>query len=318
MYTLVFVDLESSTHVDEAQSSYVPVPLPEDIYEAIRTACKVVLVPPVMSPGLSTGIAEVAVTSDSVFCKRFSSSYDSSPSSTLPVWKKYRGTSKLIFGTNSEEDEERMRILLGGRGSCCEGRGPGLDDESYGLDDESYGLDYESYGLDDESYGLDDETRGIDDEGPRIESDRLGLGEEEAVPEGQQRAVLVVGTVVNEPLGFRSERVLVFRKPTLTTWTDPKDATLTATIPVDEDQFIEIDRDARELYTRSGEVRDKIFSQSYRFKSLKHEQEKTDVTFGALSRPVLALEARAGPDRFTMRATRDEGSCECVGAGGGS
>ncbi|GJW86194.1 hypothetical protein Tco_0161534 [Tanacetum coccineum] len=36
MSTLVFVDPESSTHDDEAQSSRVPVPLPEDLYEAIR------------------------------------------------------------------------------------------------------------------------------------------------------------------------------------------------------------------------------------------------------------------------------------------
>ncbi|GKE19371.1 hypothetical protein Tco_1426948 [Tanacetum coccineum] len=38
MSTLVFVDLESSTQADGAQSSRVPVPLPEDPYEAIRQA----------------------------------------------------------------------------------------------------------------------------------------------------------------------------------------------------------------------------------------------------------------------------------------
>nr|GFA14442.1 hypothetical protein [Tanacetum cinerariifolium] len=46
--------------------------------------------------------------------------------------------------------------------------------------------------------------------------------------------------------------------------------------------FAEIDKDVRELFTRSGVVRDEIFSQRYRFKSLKHEQERTVVTFGAL------------------------------------
>nr|GFC75860.1 hypothetical protein [Tanacetum cinerariifolium] len=94
----------------------------------------------------------------------------------------------------------------------------------------------------------------------------------------------------------------------------------TATILVDEDQFIEIgaqlelfrgtlqdhtqrldampptlftgiNRDVRELYTRSGVVRDKIFSQRYMFRSLKLEQERTAVTFRALWRPVLALDA---------------------------
>ncbi|GJS79335.1 hypothetical protein Tco_0729216, partial [Tanacetum coccineum] len=97
-------------------------------------------------------------------------------------------------------------------------------------------------------------------------------------------------------------------------------ATPTATISVDEDQFLEvgaqlelhgsilhdhtkrldalpptlfvnIDRDVRELYTRSGVVRDEIFSQRYRFRSLEREHERTAVTFKALWRPVLALEA---------------------------
>nr|GFA00899.1 hypothetical protein [Tanacetum cinerariifolium] len=98
-----------------------------------------------------------------------------------------------------------------------------------------------------------------------------------------------------------------------------------ATIAIDEDEFLEVgaqlelygsilhdhiqrldallpilfegyDRDFRELYTRSREVRDEIFSQHYRLRSLeqKHEQEKATVTFGALLRPMLALESWAG------------------------
>ncbi|GKE55388.1 hypothetical protein Tco_1494573 [Tanacetum coccineum] len=45
----------------------------------------------------------------------------------------------------------------------------------------------------------------------------------------------------------------------------------TTTILVEEDQFLE-------LYTRSGVVRDEIFSQRYMFRSLEHEQERTTVT----------------------------------------
>ncbi|GKD68583.1 hypothetical protein Tco_1322673 [Tanacetum coccineum] len=99
-------------------------------------------------------------------------------------------------------------------------------------------------------------------------------------------------------------------------------ATPTATISVDKDQFIEvgaqlelhgsilydhtqrldalsstlvadIDNDVRELYTRSGEVRDEIISQRYRFRSLEREKERVTVTFGALWRPALALEVWA-------------------------
>nr|GFA92351.1 hypothetical protein [Tanacetum cinerariifolium] len=105
MATPVFVDPESSTQVDRAQSSGVPVPLSKDPYEAIRqaylvgtdtesepfegkarthesphivvpptchveeTARMAVHVPHVMSPGLSDGIAEVAAMSDSAFRK---------------------------------------------------------------------------------------------------------------------------------------------------------------------------------------------------------------------------------------------------------
>nr|GFA27408.1 hypothetical protein [Tanacetum cinerariifolium] len=58
--------------------------------------------------------------------------------------------------------------------------------------------------------------------------------------------------------------------------------------------FERYDRDIRELFTRSGAVRDDIFSYRYRFRSLKHEQERISVMFRALWRPVLALEAWAG------------------------
>ncbi|GJX59917.1 hypothetical protein Tco_0291307 [Tanacetum coccineum] len=95
------------------------------------------------------------------------------------------------------------------------------------------------------------------------------------------------------------------------------------TIAVDEDEFLDVgaqlkihgsilhdhtqrldallpalfkgyDMDFRELYTRSREVRDEIFSQCYRLRSLEQEQERATMTFGALWRPVLALEAWAG------------------------
>ncbi|GJV25375.1 hypothetical protein Tco_1378070 [Tanacetum coccineum] len=58
--------------------------------------------------------------------------------------------------------------------------------------------------------------------------------------------------------------------------------------------FANIDKDMRELYTSSRVVRDEIFSQRYRFRSLERDQERTAVTFGALWRPMLALEAWEG------------------------
>ncbi|GKG62911.1 hypothetical protein Tco_0636642, partial [Tanacetum coccineum] len=58
-------------------------------------------------------------------------------------------------------------------------------------------LDDESQGLDDESQGLDDERQSLEEVGPGMEEE-----EEEAAPEGQQQAILVVDTAVIEPLGI--------------------------------------------------------------------------------------------------------------------
>nr|GEY35703.1 hypothetical protein [Tanacetum cinerariifolium] len=179
-----------------------------------RTLRMAVRVPPAMSPGLSAGIAEVAAMSDSAFGKRFRSSYCSSPSPTLPVRKRYRGTSKLILGTDSKEDEEVL----------------GVDDESYGLDDESH--------------GVDDESRGLDDKGRSVKIDGLSLEEEEAIPGGQQQATQVVRTAKSVPLGLgygalrrrelalEKDNVYHMFKPTLTTWTDLEDGMVYIDVPV--------------------------------------------------------------------------------------
>ncbi|GKF94763.1 hypothetical protein Tco_0284463, partial [Tanacetum coccineum] len=72
-----------------------------------------------------------------------------------------------------------------------------------------------------------------------------------------------------------------------------------ATISVDEDQFLEVGAQL-ELHGSilhdhtSWAVRDEIFSQRYRFRSFKREQKRATVTFSAIWRPVLALEAWAG------------------------
>ncbi|GJS26623.1 hypothetical protein Tco_0487243 [Tanacetum coccineum] len=58
--------------------------------------------------------------------------------------------------------------------------------------------------------------------------------------------------------------------------------------------FERYDKDIWELFTRSGVVRDEIFSQRYQIRSLEHEQERVAVTFGAIWRPVLALESWVG------------------------
>ncbi|GKG07956.1 hypothetical protein Tco_0333788, partial [Tanacetum coccineum] len=170
---------------------------------------------------MSARIAEAADVSPSSFRKRYRSSYETpSPSAypTLPIRKRYRGTSKLVEDNkeeSSDSDAER-------EGS--EDEGPSSDDEGHSLEDEGLGLKKE---------------------------------EEEAAPEGQQQAVLVVDTVIDKPLGLRygalirrelalgeglmpntfevgqnsrsasedegAERISTFRQPALVTWVNPDD-----------------------------------------------------------------------------------------------
>ncbi|GKF10078.1 hypothetical protein Tco_0048004, partial [Tanacetum coccineum] len=62
-----------------------------------------------MSPGLSANVTEVAAMSDSTFCKRFRSFYESSPSLSppdLPLWKRYRGNGYLRKGQKSKPKQQ--------------------------------------------------------------------------------------------------------------------------------------------------------------------------------------------------------------------
>nr|GEU51753.1 hypothetical protein [Tanacetum cinerariifolium] len=310
-----------------------PTPTPTRVSFHRRTARMAVRTQPTLSPSMSARIAKVAALSPSSFCKRYRSSYETpSPSSslTLPIRKRYRGTSELILDTETEGESSDSDVKREGsedEGPCLEDEGPGLNDEGYGLDDEGPGL----------------------------------KEEEKATSEGQQQAVPVVDTAVDEPLGLgcgalrrrelalkegsvpnmfevgqssrsvpeqeEEERIYAFRHLTLVTWVDPEDGrvytdiltyvppaahiqtppspewssgslpvlpsslvvpspiaspvtTPAAIISVDEDQ------DLRELCIRSWAVRDEIFSQRYRFRSLEWEQERTTVTLSAIWRPM--------------------------------
>ncbi|GKA17513.1 hypothetical protein Tco_0697350, partial [Tanacetum coccineum] len=193
-------------------------------------------------------------------------------------------------------------------GPITEDEDPGAGDEGLDVWDEGPGIRVESRSLKDESHGLDDESRGLDEEGHSIKSDGLSLGEEEeVVPKGKGSR--------SAPEPERPERVSASRQPTLTTWTDPEDGMVYIDVPtypppappgglicdhavrleeLSPALFERYDRDIGELFTRSGAVRDEIFSQRYRFRSLEHKQERVAVTFGVLWRPVLTLESWAG------------------------
>ncbi|GKF74638.1 hypothetical protein Tco_0220970, partial [Tanacetum coccineum] len=133
----------------------------------------------------------------------------------------------------------------------------------------------------------------------------LGLGygalrrRELATEEDKRYSMFEVGQGTGyAPELERLERVSAFRQPTLTIWADLEDGTIYIDVPTypppappDHTQrldvmpptlFTEIDRDVRELYTRSGAVRDEIFSQRYQLRSLEQEQKRAIMTFGAL------------------------------------
>ncbi|GJY60179.1 hypothetical protein Tco_0460836 [Tanacetum coccineum] len=301
--TIPFSPDHKLTHVS-------PTPTPTRVLFPHRTARMAVRTQPTLSSGMSARITEAIALSLSSFHKRYRSSYETSSSLTLPVRKRYRGTSKLILDTNSERDEKDTK-------RDEEDTKRDKEDESLDANEKRLRLDNEGHGLDDEDYGLGGEGLGL---------------QEEVVTDGQQQAVSIIETTVSEPLGLGygalrrrelagAKRVSAFRQPTLVTWVDPEDdrvytdilayaprvapvqtppspewsfgslpisqssslvpspialrvATSTATRldALPPTLFVDMDRDVRELYTRSGVVKYEIFSQ----------------------RPVLALDAWAG------------------------
>ncbi|GKA20377.1 hypothetical protein Tco_0700366 [Tanacetum coccineum] len=332
----VFVDPESFTQADRAQSSRVPVPLPEDPYEAIRqayldgtdtesesfedlidtetpesplaiappispyvsappvlvpilrrTARMAMRVPPAMSSGLSASMEKVAAMYESILCKRFRSSYESSPSVSppeLPSQKRYRGTSELVEDSEEDDNEEDKEIEESidsdSMSEDAEDEGPTVEDEDPAAEDEGLttgvegpNMDDEGYGLDDEGHGIDDEGRGLDNDGHSVESDGLGLEEEDdAIPRATPATAETKGFLTELGAQVEMQRGLIHDHAVQLEELSPA-------------LFERYDRDIRELFTKSGAVRDEIFSQRYRFRSLEYEQERVAVTFRAIWRP---------------------------------
>nr|GEW68676.1 hypothetical protein [Tanacetum cinerariifolium] len=300
-------------------SSRVPVPLPEDPYEAIRqpyldgtdtesepfedpvetetpelpltvasptslpegtpptlvpilcrTTRIVVRVPLAMSPGLFSSMEEVGAMSKSTFCKRFRSSYESSPSASspdLPSRKLYKGTSELVEDDKDEEnddveDEEIKEIVDSNsiredakdEGLTTEDEDPATGDEGLTVEDEDPATGDEGLVAGDEGLSMGVESHGLDDEGHSVESNGIGLGEEEeVVPEASPTTAEAEGFLTK--LGAQVEM-------------------------------------------QRGLIRDHT---RYQFSSLAHEQERTAMTFGDLWRPVLALEAALQRELQEMR-----------------
>nr|GEW52153.1 hypothetical protein [Tanacetum cinerariifolium] len=257
-----------------------------------KTARMAMRVPPVMSSSLSASMAKVATMFESAFRKRFRSSYESSPSLSLPdlpLRKCYQATSELVEDSKEDDDEEDEEIEdsldSDSVSEDAEDEGPIAEDKDPTARDEGLAAGVEGLGTDDERHE-----------------------EEEDVPRGQQQAALAVRTAVSAPLGLgyealRRQDLALDEDHVCTTPTTTKiQGFLTElgaqvemqgglihdhTVRLEEQSpalFERYDRDIGELFTRSGAVRDDIFSQRCRFMSLEHEheRERTVVTFGAL------------------------------------
>ncbi|GJX10598.1 hypothetical protein Tco_0200457 [Tanacetum coccineum] len=229
----------------------------------------------------------------SSFRKRYRSSYETlSPSSspTLPVQKRYKGTPELILDIDSEGDE--------------------LEEEEAAPEGQQQVV-------------LIADTSA---------SEPLGIGYGEARRRAFESTEEIAPSTYEVGQSSKSvleqegaERIYAFRQPTLVTWVDPEDGRVYTDIPtyvplavpvqtspslewslgslpvspssllldaLPPTLFEGYDRDLRDLYTRSGVVRDEIFLQ--RFRSLERERKRDTVTFSAKWMSVLALEAWAG------------------------
>ncbi|GJS17439.1 hypothetical protein Tco_0411911 [Tanacetum coccineum] len=189
------------------------------------------------------------------------------------------------------------------------------EDESLDADDkrerESQGLGDEDHCLNDEGHGLGDEDHGLGYENQRFRYGALRR-HELAVGEGRVPSTFELGQSSRcVPKQQEVERVSAFRQPTLSTWVDPEDnrvyTNILAYVPlsalVQTPPSPEWSSGSFPISPLSPVVPSPIASLvatptttilRYMFRSLKRKQERTAMTFGALWRPMLALEAWAG------------------------
>ncbi|GJS01813.1 hypothetical protein Tco_0318321 [Tanacetum coccineum] len=323
MSTLAYVDSETITQADGAQSARLPVPLPDDPYVAVRhaseefkdsdplgtridsshslasldstapllpdhplthvlptptpirasfhrrTARMIVRAQPAMSLGVSASVTEVMALSDAVFRKRYRSSYETpSPSPTFLVRKRYRGTSKLILDTDSEGDKF-------GDEDIEEDESLDANDDRERSDDEGHGLGYEDHGLDDEGRGLEGEGLGL--VYGALRRRELAVGEDQ-----------VPSTFEVDPKDGRVYTdIPAYVPPIAHVQTPPSPEWSSGSLPISSSSQVVPSPIALLVATTDSPI-------ITRFRSLKREHERATVTFRALWRIVLALEAWAG------------------------
>ncbi|GJW06038.1 hypothetical protein Tco_1568461 [Tanacetum coccineum] len=241
MSTPVFVDPGINTQANGAQSSQVPVPLPEDPYEAIRqaylvgtdtesepfedpvetktpksphTVASLTLLPDSTPPTCHVEESEGSDTSGA----RFTSSDSTAPLSpnhqlthTTPTLVPIlRSTARMVVrvppvmspGLSSSIAE----VVAMSDSAFLEDDDEEEDDEeeieeSSDSDSESEDAEDEGPTAEDEDPTVGDEGLAAGDEGLGMGVESFGLGRDEGVPEGQQRAAPVVETTMGQGSG---------------------------------------------------------------------------------------------------------------------
>nr|GEU86943.1 hypothetical protein [Tanacetum cinerariifolium] len=263
---------------------------------------------PTLSPGYSARLTKAISMSPSSFHKRYIPSRETaSPTASpvLPLRKRYRGTSELILYTNSERDEIRD-----------EDTDPNMDSEdSEGRSTDSKGEEAIPEDQQHQALLAKNTTEGSQqtvDEVPTQIRTRICI-----IWVNPEDGTEYTDIPIDLPRSPPSKPLLSIGTPSSPDWSPeyiPKPLPIpspVAAAPICEDEFLEIgaelalrgsmlhdyteclnalpptlfdvyDRDLWELYTRSREVKDEIFSQRYRLKSLEQGQERATVTFNAL------------------------------------
>nr|GEW80419.1 hypothetical protein [Tanacetum cinerariifolium] len=198
---------------------------PSRAYYYRSTVRMVVRTQPTMFPGLSARVTKAMTLSPPSFRKRYGSSYETPSSSaspasslTLPLWKRYRCTSKPIVDTKTEGEESEAK---------------GTDSESEELEDD--GPDSRS----EEAASEDQQQQAVSVEDTATD-EPLGLGYEAV---RRHSLELAEGIMLNTyEIGQSSRSVLVQQiadetpTPRLhvhTTWEDPEDGTINVNIKYD-------------------------------------------------------------------------------------
>nr|GEY42444.1 hypothetical protein [Tanacetum cinerariifolium] len=270
---------EAPSEIEELQSLGSRVPFMGKEFETVEPSAR-------HAPVHLARVTKAMALSDSAFRKRYRSFYETplpSPSLTLPVRKRYRGISELILDTDSEGDE------LGNE-----------EDESSDADDEREREREEEVIPEGQQQAvLVVETvvtkpLGLDYEALR----RCELAvKEDHVPSTFEVAYAPPTTPVQTMPSLEWSLGSLPFLPSSFIVPSPiasPVATPTATISVDEDQFIEVGAQLELYESILQDHTQRLDALPPTFIADIDKDERTVMAFGALWRPVLALEAWAG------------------------